>query len=112
MCVCQEQVPLSAPRKLLAHGTALVQRLDRALGCRMAELITKACFLLPHCGRNLPSATGQTDMGSLGNGVLRVNITSILSSATCKEAWRGLVSSYLKTDLFDPTEGSQSGEGD
>lgn len=59
MSPCQEKVPLSAPHKLLAHGTALVQRLDGA-GLQSGRADHKRVLCFTSWQENLPSATGQT----------------------------------------------------
>lgn len=114
--VCQEKIPFYAPHKLLVHGPALVQRLDRTLGCRMAEPIInqrRACFYFDgrrtyqHHRMDRPEAPWE--MGHRGS---TSHPFCHQSSASYKERLERFGKFFLKRDLFDPTEVSQNGEGD
>lgn len=94
------------------HSCDAKARQDIGLLNGRADHKSKACFLLYEWWENLPSATGWMDMRPLGKWAIgdQHRIASVISQLW--KGWRSLANSYLKRDLFNPTEGSQNGEGD
>ena len=71
---------------------------------------SKACSLLRRRRESLVPQDTRSPLPQ-ANESSRITVTSLLSSASYKERPESLANSYLKRDVFDPSEDSQNGEG-
>lgn len=83
---------------------------DSGLQDSRADHKSKACSLLHRQRESLVPQDMRSPLPQ-ANESSRITVTSLLSSASYKERPESLANSYLKRDLFDPSEDSQNGEG-